>query len=99
MKLFECQVCGNALHFENVSCVGCGSVVAYLPARFEMTAVLADGETLTALADPGEVYRLCANAAHGVCNCAGFSDASMHGLSARHNGWRRRSAKARSRGR
>jgi hypothetical protein len=31
--------------------------------------------------------------------CAGFSDASMHGLSARHNGWRRRSAKARSRGR
>jgi hypothetical protein len=33
------------------------------------------------------------------CYCAGFSDASMHGLSARHNGWRRRSAKARSRGR
>jgi polyphosphate kinase 2 (PPK2 family) len=32
-------------------------------------------------------------------SCAGFSDASMHGLSARHNGWRRRSAKARSRGR
>jgi dTDP-glucose 4,6-dehydratase len=34
-----------------------------------------------------------------VRDCAGFSDASMHGLSARHNGWRRRSAKARSRGR
>lgn len=39
MKTFHCQYCGNAVFFENVTCLRCGSDLAFLPDRLDMAAV------------------------------------------------------------
>ena len=74
MKLFQCQKCGQLLHFENTSCERCGSPLGYLPLRETMTALAVGRESRKAqetawraLADQQD-YRLCANSAHAVCN-------------------------------
>jgi len=74
MKLFQCQNCGQPLHFENTRCERCGLSLGYLPERETITALkpegeLADGapQAWRALAD-SRTYRHCANAAHDVCN-------------------------------
>ena len=38
MRLFECQNCHNAVHFDNTVCVNCHDTVGYIQDRFEMTA-------------------------------------------------------------
>jgi hypothetical protein len=74
MKLFQCQNCGQALHFENTRCERCGLSLGYLPKREAISALKpAEGanggqpQTWRALADM-EPYRPCANAAYDVCN-------------------------------
>jgi hypothetical protein len=74
MKLFQCQKCGQLLHFENTSCERCGSPLGYLPKRETMTALAVGRESRhaqetirRAFADQQD-YRLCANSAHAVCN-------------------------------
>ena len=44
MKLFQCQHCGIAVHFDNTFCVNCHHRIGYLQARFEMSALEPDGE-------------------------------------------------------
>jgi len=39
VKLFHCGSCGNALFFENVTCLQCGSDLAFLPDRLSMAAI------------------------------------------------------------
>jgi hypothetical protein len=39
MKTFHCQYCGNPVFFENVRCLQCGSVLAFLPDRMAIAAV------------------------------------------------------------
>jgi hypothetical protein len=39
MKLFHCDHCGNALFFENVKCLHCGSELAFLPTRMALAAI------------------------------------------------------------
>lgn len=68
MKLFECQNCGNALHFDNTVCLNCRHRVGYLQDRFEMSALEECADGWKALADPGAHYRFCANASLEVCN-------------------------------
>ncbi|MFZ0206507.1 MAG: putative zinc-binding metallopeptidase, partial [Roseiarcus sp.] len=69
MRLFECQNCHNAVHFDNTVCVNCHDTVGYIQDRFEMTALEPRGNgRWNALADPGRTYVLCDNARHGVCN-------------------------------
>jgi hypothetical protein len=69
MKLFECQNCGQPLYFENTRCESCGLRLGYLPGWETVTALEeAGGSSWRALAPPKELYRFCANAAHGVCN-------------------------------
>ena len=69
MRLFECQNCHNAVHFDNTVCVNCHDAVGYIQDRFEMTALEPRGNgRWTALADPSRSYVLCDNARHGVCN-------------------------------
>ena len=68
MKLFKCQNCGNALHFDNTVCLNCQHRVGYLQDRFEMSALEARPGGWSALADPDRSYRFCANADHDVCN-------------------------------
>ena len=74
MKLFQCQNCGQPLHFENTRCERCGLSLGYLPAREAMSALKADESASTpeqqvwrALADL-ELYRFCTNAAYDACN-------------------------------
>jgi hypothetical protein len=74
MKLFQCQNCGQALHFENTRCERCGLLLGYLPKRETITALRpadsaseAQPPVWQALADQ-DLYRHCANAAYEVCN-------------------------------
>ena len=39
MKTFHCQFCGHPIFFENVQCLQCGSVLAFLPDRLTMAAL------------------------------------------------------------
>ena len=39
MKTFHCQHCGQAVFFENVQCLKCGSQLAFLPDRLNMAAI------------------------------------------------------------
>jgi hypothetical protein len=86
MKLFECQNCRNALHFDNTVCLNCGWRVGYLQDRFEMSAVEQRPDGWTALAKPDTSYRFCANAELDVCNwLLRADDASSLCESCRHN--------------
>lgn len=86
MKLFECQNCGNVVHFNNSACVRCGHRLGYLPSKFTMTAVRPEADRWTALAEPGRSYVFCANAMEGVCNWL-VEDETAGGMCAacRHN--------------
>lgn len=74
MKLFECPSCGNAIHFENTTCVSCGRRLGYAPDIQAMTSVepvedvLGDRQVFAALGAGRRLYRFCDNAGRGVCN-------------------------------
>lgn len=72
MKLFKCPCCGQLLHFENTSCVGCGRRLGYVPDPGILTALdpAPDGSAgrWLARAEIGGEYRFCDNADHEVCN-------------------------------
>lgn len=55
MRLFECEHCGNLLYFENTVCEQCGAALAFDPRSLRLGVQSSEA-------------RLCANAAHGVCN-------------------------------
>jgi hypothetical protein len=62
MNLFECQICSNALHFDNTICVNCRHRVGYMQDRFEMSALEETAGGWKALADRRTRYMFCANA-------------------------------------
>jgi hypothetical protein len=70
MKLFECQNCGQLLHFENTRCESCGLRLGYLPARETLSALKESKQPglWRPMADPRNRYRFCANAEHDACN-------------------------------
>jgi hypothetical protein len=75
MKLYHCQVCQQALFFENSLCLGCASRVAFLPDCMTMAAIEPARDGGWQLRPRGSRrpgprrYRLCANAQeHGSCN-------------------------------
>ena len=68
MKLFECQHCRSPVYFDNTVCVSCGYPLGYLPERFEMSALEADGGRWKALAVPDLSYVSCANSRYDACN-------------------------------
>lgn len=69
MKLFECQHCGQFLHFENNRCERCGHVLGYLPERAVLSALVpGEGFHWHPLAAPGETHRFCLNNAYDACN-------------------------------
>jgi hypothetical protein len=86
MRLFECQNCHNAVHFDNTACLNCHDSVGYIQDRFEMTALepLGDGRW-SALADRSGSYVFCGNAQHGVCNWLVRADGPSLCESCRHN--------------
>ncbi len=70
MRLFRCDNCGNPIHFENRSCLNCGSRLGFAPDALSMHAVKAcdDGVRWSRVDNPGYKYRFCPNAAWDVCN-------------------------------
>jgi hypothetical protein len=78
MRTFRCDHCGQALFFENVRCLRCGSELAFLPDRLVLAAIEAvprdPGLWRRRLAtrQPGErSYRLCRNHTdYQACNFA-----------------------------
>ena len=68
MKLFRCQACQSALHFENSQCLTCGRSVGFLQDAFAMSALDGGPSSFVALGGDGANYRFCGNAQHGVCN-------------------------------
>ena len=82
MKTFHCQYCGHPLFFENVTCLQCGSALAFLPDRLNLAAIEKapdDGEDLWRPRARGRKpstarYRLCHN--HTTQNACNFAVAA-----------------------
>lgn len=78
MKTFRCDHCGHPLYFENVTCLQCGSNLAFLPDRLALCAVEpAEGDGLWRRKSArgreagAPQYRLCHNTtAYQACNFA-----------------------------
>lgn len=75
MKLFQCQCCGQVLHFENTVCLRCNRNVGYLPDADRMLAVEPDGPVWRpapveegAPLDDTARYRFCENWELSACN-------------------------------
>jgi hypothetical protein len=68
MQLFECQNCGQTLHFENRICERCGHRLGYVAARQVLAALRPQADAWQPLDEPGAAYRFCRNAEHDTCN-------------------------------
>lgn len=72
MNIFHCDHCGQLIFFENVQCVACGHLLAYLPDLEVVGSLEPAGEGLWRSPLPraaGRTYRLCANyTQENVCN-------------------------------
>lgn len=68
MQLFECQHCGQTLHFENRTCERCGHRLGYVAARRALVALEPEGEDWRPLDRPAERLRFCRNAQEDACN-------------------------------
>ncbi|WP_158810540.1 putative zinc-binding metallopeptidase [Beijerinckia sp. L45] len=68
MKLFSCQSCSQILFFENTRCERCQHALGYWPDDNVLSALEPDGDAWIALGVNNNRFRLCANAAHDVCN-------------------------------
>lgn len=71
MKLFECQNCGQLLHFENTRCERCGLALGYLHARATLSALAPVENELQVwrpLAAPDRQGHFCANHVWDACN-------------------------------
>jgi hypothetical protein len=87
MKLFECPSCGQPLFFENARCPSCDRTLGYVVSSRTLSSLepAANG-TWRALAPPGGLYRLCANAGHGACNwLIAAPDTATFCTACRHN--------------
>ncbi|MCO5731032.1 putative zinc-binding metallopeptidase [Rhizobium sp. SSA_523] len=69
MRLFECDHCGQTIHFDNRVCVNCGQRLAFVPERLVLHA-LAEEENgvFNLMARPEVKVRLCANHVQDICN-------------------------------
>jgi hypothetical protein len=73
MKTFHCTHCQAQVFFDNVACLNCGSLLAYLPDHGAMAALRESREGVYSPSGPDILgqYRLCANyPRHSVCNWA-----------------------------
>lgn len=60
MRIFRCGQCGQALYFENVSCLRCGSLLAFLPDQLDLGVITPDSAGRPGLWHAqGQDYRLC----------------------------------------
>lgn len=68
MRTFHCDNCQTPVYFENIRCLGCGSILGILPDSYEVHSVKLDN-TGSLTAGDGRTYRFCKNSiAYGTCN-------------------------------
>jgi hypothetical protein len=87
MHVFSCPSCGAEIHFNNVSCLGCGRRVGVLPDVCTMTSLepLPDG-SWRAVSRPDDAQRLCQNDGPVGCNwLVPASDPDAFCVACRHN--------------
>lgn len=76
MRPFSCPVCRRFNHFESAQCPGCGSALAYDPARDAVLALSPDGTTWCRAGGEPTDLQTCANGrTHGLCNWLTTADA------------------------
>ena len=68
MQPFVCSVCGQLLFFDNSTCLGCGSVLGYLPQARELAALRETPDGLERADGLPGLYRHCANRVIARCN-------------------------------
>jgi hypothetical protein len=68
MQPFVCSVCGQLLFFDNSTCLGCGSVLGYLPSARELAALRETPQGLERADGLPGYYRHCANQRVARCN-------------------------------
>jgi len=70
MRLFQCELCGQLLHFESRACQKCGHSLGYEPERNDILVVEreGEGELWRAVGAFEQRFRFCANAAQEACN-------------------------------
>jgi hypothetical protein len=75
MRLYDCDHCGEPIHFDNRTCVNCGYRLAFVPEKLAMHALEDTGEgTWSLVAKPEHKVRFCANAIMDVCNWTVLAD-------------------------
>ena len=86
MKIFDCQICGNVLYFENHTCGQCGHRLAYDPKRAVLLALENDDAGFRAKTG-GARRLLCENVRRDACNWL-VPEGEQGGfcLACRHNG-------------
>ena len=70
MKRFDC-ICGSRVHFENITCLACGSELGFLPDIGRLSAIYPkdSGQLFAPAKKDGTNYRKCQNyGVEGVCN-------------------------------
>ncbi len=89
MRLYRCDNCGNAIHFDNRTCINCGFRLGFVPEALSMHTVTldADGERWRRLDQQQFAYRFCPNAAWDICNWLVPADSEQPFCQCcRHNG-------------
>jgi hypothetical protein len=68
MRLFECQHCRNAVHFDNTACMVCGHVLGFVPDALRLATLEQSGDGAWRSIPDGYDYHFCDNATYGACN-------------------------------
>ncbi|KQW61380.1 MULTISPECIES: putative zinc-binding metallopeptidase [Ensifer] len=69
MRLFQCSACGQTIHFENRSCMRCGSTLGFDPGDVAMHALVPLDDGLWQVHGGGSrTFRFCDNAVIDVCH-------------------------------
>lgn len=88
MKLFECNVCGQALYFENTVCETCRHRLGYIARDKRIAAFrpIQSSEIWQIVGEPSRRYRFCSNAQYDVCNWViEAEEAEVYCAACRHN--------------
>ena len=82
MRRYNCQNCGNNVHFENTACLSCGFALGYL-APFDALLSKSFGDVAWQTNDGA--YRPCSNRATIACNWVSAGDSDALCVSCRHS--------------
>jgi hypothetical protein len=87
MRLFDCDHCGQSVHFDNRQCVRCGYRLGFVPDRLAMFALEPDPEpNWRIVSEPSRSVRFCSNAALDICNwMVNADDPQEFCVACRHN--------------